>query len=81
MIFSMRRPTATRALTKKNKEVSSVARRAAWVGGVIVSQDPAVGVDVQVEKLSRDRFELETPVLCLAEADPQILSLVEEKVI
>ena len=36
MIFSMRRPTATRALTKKNKEVSSVARRAAWVGGVIV---------------------------------------------
>ena len=45
------------------------------------SQDPAVGVDVQVEKLSRDRFELETPVLCLAEADPQILSLVEEKVI
>ena len=49
------------------------------------SQDPAVGVDVQVEKLSRDRggvwFELETPVLCLAEAEPQILSLVEEKVI
>ena len=47
------------------------------------SQDPAVGVDVQVEKLSRDRGGVwfETPVLCLAEADPQILSLVEEKVI